>query len=171
MWSDGPEIEDRVGQVVKYSTSPDGMKWNAPRLMTPYPPQSGPDSSHYNTRNKEGFRYISRVFLGIQIQCAQCHDHFTEPWKRVQFHELAAYFSRIKYQQLFDNKKLVGVQLVTVPDREHKMTSLEDPESFSVMHPRFLDGRSPDRNLSDRERRQALADVVVDKQSQAAALK
>jgi len=33
------------------------------------------------------------------------------------------------------------------------------------MHPRFLDGRSPDRNLSDRERRQALADVVVDKQN------
>jgi hypothetical protein len=83
----------------------------------------------------------------------------------VQFHELAAYFSRIKYQQLFDNKKLVGVQLVTVPDREHKMASLEDPESFSVMHPRFLDGRSLDRNLSDHERRQALADVVVDKQN------
>jgi hypothetical protein len=62
MWSDGPELEDRVGQVVKYSTSPDGIKWDAPRPMTPYPPQSGPDSPHYNTRNKEGFRYISRGF-------------------------------------------------------------------------------------------------------------
>jgi len=62
MWSDGPEIEDRAGQVVKYSTSPDGVKWDAPRLMTPYPPQSGPDSPHYNTRSKEGFRYISRGF-------------------------------------------------------------------------------------------------------------
>lgn len=62
MWSDGPEIEDRVGQVVKYSTSPDGMTWDAPRLITPYPPQSGPDSPHYNTRNKSGYRYISRGF-------------------------------------------------------------------------------------------------------------
>jgi hypothetical protein len=62
MWSDGPEIEDRVGQVVKYSTSPDGMKWDEPRLMTAYPPQSGPGSPHYNTRNKEGYRYISRGF-------------------------------------------------------------------------------------------------------------
>src|SRR5262249_49401336 len=27
----------------------------------------------------------SRVFLGVQIQCAQCHDAKTEPWKREQF--------------------------------------------------------------------------------------
>jgi hypothetical protein len=121
--------------------------------------------AHDTAEAEERAAETSRVFLGIQIQCAQCHDHFTEPWKRVQFHELAAYFSRIKYQQLFDDKKLVGVQLVTVPDREHKMTSLEDPELFSVMHPRFLDGRSPDRNLSDQARRQALADMVVDKQN------
>ena len=121
--------------------------------------------AHDTDEAEERAAETSRVFLGIQIQCAQCHDHFTEPWKRSQFHELAAYFSRIKYQQLFDNKKLVGVQLVTVPDREHKMVSLEDPESFSVIHPRFLDGRSPDRSLSDQARRQALADVVVDKQN------
>src|SRR2546429_576524 len=29
----------------------------------------------------------SRVFLGIQIQCAQCHDHPSDVWKRQQFHE------------------------------------------------------------------------------------
>lgn len=121
--------------------------------------------AHDTDEAEERAAETSRVFLGIQIQCAQCHDHFTEPWKRTQFHELAAYFSRIKYQQLFDNKKLVGVQLVTVPDREHRMVSLEDPESFSVVHPRFLDGRTPERNLSDQARRQALADMVVDKQN------
>ena len=38
---------------------------------------------------------ISRIFLGIQIQCAQCHDHPTDRWKRSQFHELAAFFPRI----------------------------------------------------------------------------
>jgi len=62
MWSDGPEIEDRVGQVVKYATSPDAVKWSEPKMMTPYPPKSGPDSLHYNTRRPEGFRYISRGF-------------------------------------------------------------------------------------------------------------
>lgn len=37
----------------------------------------------------------SRVFLGIQIQCAECHDHPTDKWKREQFHQLAAFFPRI----------------------------------------------------------------------------
>ncbi|MGO9600859.1 MAG: DUF1549 domain-containing protein [Isosphaeraceae bacterium] len=36
---------------------------------------------------------VSRIFLGVQIQCAQCHDHKTDSWKRAQFHEFAAFFS------------------------------------------------------------------------------
>jgi hypothetical protein len=62
MWSDGPGVEDRVGQIVKYSTSVDGLAWQAPQPLTPYPPNSGPDSPRYNTRTKDGWRYISRGF-------------------------------------------------------------------------------------------------------------
>ena len=38
---------------------------------------------------------VSRIFLGIQMQCANCHDHPTDKWKREQFHELAAFFPRV----------------------------------------------------------------------------
>ncbi len=38
---------------------------------------------------------MSRILLGIQIQCAQCHDHPSDHWKREQFHQLAAFFPRI----------------------------------------------------------------------------
>ena len=38
---------------------------------------------------------VSRIFLGIQIQCANCHDHPTDKWKREQFHQLAAFFPRV----------------------------------------------------------------------------
>ncbi len=62
MWSDGPGIEDRVGQRVKYATSPDGLKWSMPEYLTPVPPQSAPGSPHYGTRTDKGFRYISRGF-------------------------------------------------------------------------------------------------------------
>jgi hypothetical protein len=31
----------------------------------------------------------ARIFLGIQISCANCHDHPYDSWKREQFHELA----------------------------------------------------------------------------------
>lgn len=62
MWSDGPGIEDRVGQRVKYATSPDGLKWSTPQFLTPIPPNSGPDSPHYGTRTDKGMRWISRGF-------------------------------------------------------------------------------------------------------------
>lgn len=62
MWSDGPGIEDRVGQRVKYAMSADGLKWSEPQFMTPVPPNSGPDSPHYGTRTKKGMRWISRGF-------------------------------------------------------------------------------------------------------------
>ena len=39
---------------------------------------------------------VSRIFLGVQIQCAQCHDHKTDSWKREQFHEFAAFFSGVR---------------------------------------------------------------------------
>jgi hypothetical protein len=62
MWSDGPGVEDRVGQRVKYATSQDGLRWSDPKFMTPVPPNSGRDSPFYNTRTTKGFRWISRGF-------------------------------------------------------------------------------------------------------------
>lgn len=62
MWSDGPGVEDRVGQRVKFATSSDGVHWGTPAFLTPVPPNSGPDSPNYNTRTDKGFRYISRGF-------------------------------------------------------------------------------------------------------------
>ncbi len=62
MWSDGPGIEDRVGQRVKFATSPDGLNWSEPAFLTPEPPNSGPDSPHYGTRTDKGMRWISRGF-------------------------------------------------------------------------------------------------------------
>jgi hypothetical protein len=45
----------------------------------------------------------SRIFLGIQIQCANCHDHPTDGWKREQFHQLAAFFPRITVRREKDS--------------------------------------------------------------------
>lgn len=62
MWSDGPGIEDRVGQRVKFATSPDGLTWSEPRYLSPIPPKSGPDSPYYGTRTNKAMRWISRGF-------------------------------------------------------------------------------------------------------------
>lgn len=62
MWSDGPGVEDRVGQRVSFATSTDGLNWSKAKYMTPYPPSSSPESPVYNSRSKVGYRYISRGF-------------------------------------------------------------------------------------------------------------
>ncbi|MGL6095703.1 MAG: DUF1549 domain-containing protein, partial [Fimbriiglobus sp.] len=40
---------------------------------------------------------LTRAFLGLRIDCAQCHDHFLEPsWKQTDFQSLAAFFGQTK---------------------------------------------------------------------------
>ena len=38
---------------------------------------------------------VSRLFLGIKLECAQCHNHPFNDWKREQFWSMAAFFSGI----------------------------------------------------------------------------
>jgi hypothetical protein len=120
-------------------------------------------SHHGNDAANERAAETSRIFLGIQIQCAQCHDHPSDQWKRVQFHELAAYFARVRERPLREDKKIVGMELTALPRGEHEMPSKEDPKKTFTTYPRFLDGKSPSKDLGDKERRKALADSITDK--------
>jgi hypothetical protein len=38
---------------------------------------------------------VSRAFLGVRLDCAQCHDHPFQPWKQAQFRGLAAFFGAV----------------------------------------------------------------------------
>jgi hypothetical protein len=116
----------------------------------------GPDAAN------EQAAETARVFLGIQIQCAQCHDHPFDQWKREQFHQLAAYYARVGERPVRDGNRQVGVELAALPRGEHQMPSKEDPRKGTFMTPTFLDGRSAGSDLPDRQRRKALADAVVD---------
>lgn len=55
-----------------------------------------------------------RIFLGIQIQCANCHDHPSDVWKREQFHELAAYFPRTAVRPIMVDGMQRGFEVVSV---------------------------------------------------------
>jgi hypothetical protein len=115
----------------------------------------------------------SRVFMGIQIQCAQCHDHPSDVWKRQQFHELTGYFARDRERLVRDTNsdakqvRFVGLELFSTPMGEHRMPSKTDPNprQGTVVNPRFLDGKAPKPGLSDVERRKALADAVVSREN------
>jgi hypothetical protein len=85
----------------------------------------------------------SRIFLGIQIQCAQCHDHPSDVWKRHHFHEFTAYFARTRERPLREEMRFVGSELVSLPFFEHRMPDKDNPKTGTTMNPKFLDGKQP----------------------------
>jgi hypothetical protein len=108
----------------------------------------------------------SRVFMGIQIQCAQCHDHPSDIWKRNQFHELTAFYARLRERPIrnANGQGFQGIELFSPPrGGEHQMPGLDDPKKTTLMHPRFLTGERLTPSQSDAERRKALAAYVTDK--------
>jgi hypothetical protein len=38
----------------------------------------------------------AQTFLGVRLQCAQCHDHPFDHWKQKQFYEFAGFFGKTK---------------------------------------------------------------------------
>jgi Protein of unknown function (DUF1549)/Protein of unknown function (DUF1553) len=111
----------------------------------------------------------SRVFLGLQIQCAQCHDHPFEAWKRPQFHAFAAYFGKLRDRLIFEEKRIVGTALMSINFGEYRMPGKDDPSpkkkgGGTTVSPKFLDGKAPSGfNSSDKARRKALADQITSK--------
>ena len=90
-----------------------------------------------------------RIFLGIQMQCANCHDHPSDIWKREQFHELAAYFPRITLRRIMTPGEFKIEVLSANTDRGRGDQMRENPEQFVTM----LD-RNKDQKLSKEEMRQ-----------------
>lgn len=111
----------------------------------------------------------ARVFLGINLQCAQCHDHPDDIWKRNQFHEMTAFFGRTGERIRNRSATMMGLDFVVSlggrPFGEYSMPSQDDPKQTTVMHPRFLTGEEPGKGLSDKARREALANYVTSKEN------
>jgi hypothetical protein len=109
---------------------------------------------------------VSRIFLGVQIQCAQCHDHPTDSWKRQQFHEFAAYFAGLRRQQVTkpgDGQKRVFA-VVAQPRARYTMPDKQDPQKQIFVAPKFfLDpkGEILPPNLSPAERVALAASYVT----------
>ena len=47
----------------------------------------------------------AKVFLGLQVQCTQCHNHPFNDWKQNQFWELNAFFRQTGAAQRGDREK------------------------------------------------------------------
>jgi hypothetical protein len=106
----------------------------------------------------------ARVFLGMNIQCAQCHDAPEHVWKRRQFHDLAAFFGRLSYKVDVNAKNNYNfITTLVVKDKGEYLTpDAYDAKITTPTAPRFfLTGQSLPVDASDQERRQALAECVT----------
>ncbi|HWE36553.1 MAG TPA: DUF1549 domain-containing protein [Isosphaeraceae bacterium] len=111
---------------------------------------------------------VSRIFLGVQIQCAQCHDHPTDPWKRRQFHEFAAFFNGVQVRPA--ERRMPGqgpppMEVRSAPRAgKYAMPDLKDPQKKVPITPRFFLSESaeavPD-GLTTEQRRALAASYVV----------
>ncbi len=48
---------------------------------------------------------ITQTFLGVQLQCAQCHDHPYEPWTQLDFFGMAAFLARLQTVSAGEHEK------------------------------------------------------------------
>ncbi|MBC7966581.1 MAG: DUF1549 domain-containing protein, partial [Fuerstia sp.] len=75
----------------------------------------------------------ARVFLGMRLECAQCHDHPFEPWTQEDFWGFAAFFARISRPR----GKLENVSTV-MQVRDVDRGEVMMPESTAAVPPKFL---------------------------------
>ncbi|MDR3636698.1 MAG: DUF1549 and DUF1553 domain-containing protein [Isosphaeraceae bacterium] len=77
----------------------------------------------------------ARVFLGIRLECAQCHNHPFAGWKREQFWGFAAFFAGVP--------SLAPADAGTLPPETASRRELTIPGTKKVVVAAHLDGSPP----------------------------
>jgi hypothetical protein len=81
---------------------------------------------------------VSRVFGGVQLQCAQCHNHPWASWKRADYWGMAQFFTKVRA-----GGKKVGKGEPEVVNEIGIGKGLPLPESALKVPPKFLGGDAP----------------------------
>ncbi len=85
---------------------------------------------------------VAQAFLGVRIQCAQCHHHPFERWSQADYYGLAAVFARVGRKGGFADAEVPTNQVIYV-----KSTGVvRHPRTGGVIPPRPLGG--PDFELT-----------------------
>src|SRR5438132_8151945 len=90
---------------------------------------------------------VAQVFMGMRIQCSQCHNHPFDRWTMDDYYSFAAFFSQIGRKGTDDPRETIVFN--------RKGGEVAHPLRRVVMQPKFLGGALPD--LKGEDRRAALA--------------
>src|SRR5213075_1853505 len=85
---------------------------------------------------------VTRTFLGVQLQCAQCHNHPFTDYKQDQYWGMAAFFIKVRLtvnpQQAAKKGVPPGITEGSGPAKGKKGGGL--PESAKIVPAKFLQG-------------------------------
>ncbi len=93
-------------------------------------------------------RDVGRLFLGVDVQCAQCHDHlFIEEYKQEHYHGMFAYISQVglrqdvKFPAVAEKPLLKKVEFMSVFVQQPKTVGPKLPGLEEVSLPTFEKGQ------------------------------
>ncbi len=84
-------LRDRFAENLRYDRLVSDL------LVSTGPPQNGPTAFFVSLEVKPEkiAAKTARVFLGLQLDCAECHDHPFDKWSQRDFWGFAAYFAQL----------------------------------------------------------------------------
>lgn len=94
---------------------------------------------------------VAQVFMGMRLQCAQCHNHPFDRWTMDDYYSWAAFFSQIGRKGGMDPREQIIYNRGS-GETKHKITGQNMP-------PKFLGGEVPD--VKGKDRRQVLAEWMA----------
>lgn len=95
---------------------------------------------------------VAQVFMGMRIQCAQCHNHPFDRWTMDDYYGFKAFFSQIGRKNTDDPQEVIIFNNKSGESR-HFLTQ-------AVMKPKFLGGESPELKPGE-DRRKVLANWMA----------
>ncbi len=137
-------LTTRIDQQINRLNNPDDAKVMSPVAFF-YAKESKPENLAASS---------ARVFLGLRLECAQCHNHPFATWTRDQFWGLAAFFAGVRSQ--FGNG--IGLPGKEVLNRR----DIQVPDTGRSVQARFPNGAEPQWR-PDVPPREILAEWVTDK--------
>ena len=95
-----------------------------------------PPTVWYRTvrRPTEYVESVSQAFLGVRIQCAQCHHHPTAQWSQEDYYGFAAFFNRVGRKGGFADAEVPTNEMIYVA----RFGETRHPRTGSVLAPRPL---------------------------------
>ncbi len=98
-------LRDRFAENLRYDRLVSDL------LVSTGPPQTGPTAFFVALEGKPEkiAAKTARVFLGLQLDCAECHDHPFDKWSQRDFWGFAAYFSQLSVNDAANMQPLADV--------------------------------------------------------------